>query len=140
MLDKPKHQTLEKKAENSKPLPLTLQNQVMSVLKHASQACTKPFITLKANQVSSASTLLKPCLLKLKVKTKKEKRREDEERGRRIEHDICNFFLSKMPVLDVYLKNQLIHFLVHAHSLWSTLASHMVKGPKALELAHCSKR
>ena len=80
MLDKPKHQNLKKQAKNSKLLPLTLQNQVMNVLQHASQACRKRIITLKANQVSSTSTPLKPCLLKLKVKTKTKKRREDEER------------------------------------------------------------
>ena len=104
-LTNPNTKTLKKQAKNSKLLPLKLQNQVMNVLQHAPQACTKPIITLKANQVSSTSTPLKPCLLKVKVKTKTKKRREDEEGGRRIEHNIVIFFLSKMSFLDIYINN-----------------------------------
>jgi hypothetical protein len=56
---------------------------------------------------------------------------KDEDK-RRQENDQTWFFCPKLPFLDIYLKKQHIHFLMHGHSSWSTFGLNLVRGPKAL--------
>ena len=57
---------------------------------------------------------------KLKTKTNEDKRMVNLE------------FFQNFFFLDIYHKNQHIHFLVHGHPYWSTFGLHPVRGPTAV--------
>ena len=57
-------------------------------------------------------------------------REEGEEKGWRSNKNK----IPKLSYLDIYLKNQHIHFLVHGHFFWSTFSLHLVRGPKNFKL------
>jgi hypothetical protein len=55
---------------------------------------------------------------------------EGEKKGRRSNK---NKKTPKLSFLDIYLKIQHIHFLVHGHFFSSAFSLHLVRGPKTLK-------
>lgn len=75
-------QALKKLAKNYKLLPCSLQNQDLKCLQHASNMLHKHVqkeVKPSKQNKSPPHLLKKPCLLKLKVTTRKEKRRREKE-------------------------------------------------------------